>query len=311
VPFPILKKGAAPLLVERFPQMKTYAVSVNKIALKHKIAKDDPFWKEFNGTYENKWLGEEELAENICTGHAYTAWHDPQYRNSQNWKLSQCIPIDLDDGTYKSSMAGVKEQDFTRAFASIIHTTPSHTPEFPRTRCIFLLDEPITDPNKYRSACRFLAKLMGGDMAATDPSRQFYGNDHAEIALLHGRLEVGYLRYLYQREQLHQQEVANSHNRNNSQYGTTHAQGQAQHTGRSEDVSKLLDRIDPLGIEYHDWVASIAAIKHELGDSGLPIAIGWAQGKKGEVERMWRSMRRESGVVATFGKLCHLAYPSR
>lgn len=302
--------------------MNTFAIAVSTWKVEEKLPKDDDRWGKFNASFRNHWVEPMEFADLVMTGHAYTSWHDPMYRHSDNWQLSQYLAVDMDTEDERSSLKVLAEHDFIMAFATLIHTTPSHTRDKPRARVVFFLDRPIVNPRAYANAARFLNSFFGGDTVTHDPSRFFYGNIKAEIEMLRGRLPVDYLYNLYQRDKARQAEIAaQGENKQNDRHTTashrSHNSGQRSSSqgpkrGRYDDVKELLGRIDPWGMEYIKWVACIAAIKHELGDDGLSLAVQWAKGNPNEVERMWKSMRRDDNAnVATFGTLCQLAYPGR
>lgn len=303
----------------------TYAIAISSLKLTEKIAKDDEeMWGRLTRSFVNRWVSPSDLSAFICEGRPYTSWHDPEYRHHSNWQLSQFLAVDLDTCDARSALPFLASNDFVMGFATLIHTTPSHKEDAPRSRIVFCLDRVLVDANAYNEAAKFLSLLLGGDPVSTDCSRFFYGNAHAKVELLGGRLPVAYLRTLYQKYKSHlerekhkesdQLSYGRSNNHANHSTMAHHRQPSKPQArfGRTEDVLKLLDKIDPWNISYMEWVACIGAIKHELGDQGLSVAVQWGNGKKGEIERMWKSMRRDNnGHVATFGTLVHLAYPGR
>jgi hypothetical protein len=62
-----------------------------------------------------------------------------------------------------------------------------------------------------------------------------------------------------------------------------------------------------LSMEYNKWIAILAALHDEFGDSALPLAERWAQGQDGEVERKWRSFGKYGGNRATLASIYDLA----
>lgn len=292
--------------------METFAVAISSMSLDGKLVDGDDRWGRLNASFVNRWVDPMELGNCIVQGRAYTSWHDPMYRHSDNWQLSQFLAVDMDTGDERSGIRNLANQDFVMGFAAMIHTTPSHTESKPRARVIFLLDRPIVNAGAYSTAAKFLSKILGGDKVATDPSRFYYGNKQATVEMVRGKLPVDYLYTLYRRDKDRQETSDTSHRHHSS---ATHSKNQGKNQsptrGRYDDVKRLLERIDPMALEYLDWVAAIAAIKHELGDQGISLAISWARGKPGEIERMWKSLRREQGGnLATFGTLAHFAYPA-
>lgn len=286
--------------------MPVGTIAINRMALEEKLPKNDPRWASFNAAFLNQTVDELDFADKIHSGHAYTSWHDPEYRHSDNWRQSQFIAVDMDTKDYRSSIHYLKQRDFILAYGTMIHTTPSHTPEAPRARVVFFLDRPICNPVAYNNASRFLAEVIGGDKVATDVSRFFYGNNKAEIEMLGGCLNCDYLYTLYKRHQAHYSSK-NGVVKPERASQNSNQQGRFGPEDKHKTISESLKRIDPWGLEYLDWVSVIAAIKHELGDEGFYLAESWANGKKGEIERMWRSFRRESGRLSTIATIVKFA----
>lgn len=66
--------------------------------------------------------------------------------------------------------------------------------------------------------------------------------------------------------------------------------------GRFEEICTALQKVDPYLSNYMWWVRMVAAIHSEFpGEDGLALAEAWADGKPGELARMWRSFSRRSG----------------
>jgi hypothetical protein len=72
-----------------------------------------------------------------------------------------------------------RDHAFVRHHAALIHTTASHTPAWHRFRIILLLEEPIVVARDWADAQLGLALTLGGDQAATDAARLFFGNRSA------------------------------------------------------------------------------------------------------------------------------------
>lgn len=79
---------------------------------------------------------------------------------------------------------------------------------------------------------------------------------------------------------------------------------------KQSDYKEMLEHIDPVALDYHDWVQVGMAIKHEGGS-----AYEWDQWsqrdakryKPGDCYRKWESFREEAGGVVTGGTLFKLA----
>jgi hypothetical protein len=152
-----------------------YRIAINAMALSEKIPPGDSRWERFNLAFVNQELEPVDIANEIYTGHAYTTWMNGK-RKLEHFICAQHIAVDMDTGDIRSSFDHLLKHDLVRMYASLMHTTPSHTIECPRARVIFLLDEPITDALGYQRAAKFLIAQFGADPACSDASRFFYGH---------------------------------------------------------------------------------------------------------------------------------------
>jgi len=99
------------------------------------------------------------------------------YRKTENFISSQIIGVDIDEGHHQ--LTELTSDEFIQKHATLIYATPSSTPENPRWRILFILDEPITDPEKYKDlVIRLNGKLVSYnvDPACKDAVRLFYGS---------------------------------------------------------------------------------------------------------------------------------------
>ena len=281
-----------------------YAIAINQMALEGKLPAGDNRWSKFNSAFENQELEPLDFANAIYTGHAYTSWHNPMYRQSDNWACSQFIAVDMDTGDKRSSIKHLADHDFVMTYGGMIHTTPSHTPLNPRARVVFFLDRPIEHPTAYTNACKFLSELLGGDKVATDPSRFFYGNADCELSMINNCLSVDRLYTLYKRARHSKEKQApQRHNETSKRHSGYHNRNE----DKLQTIRQALEHLPPWSMDYDEWVSVIAAIKYELGDEGLWLAEQWGNGQKGEIQRMFRSFRRESGKVARIPTIIALA----
>ena len=171
-----------------------YRIAINKQAT-GKIPQGDPAWRTFNDDFENKLLDPLDIANAIYGGHAYTTWHEGR-RCSDNFICGQHLAIDLDTGDERSSIEYLRTLTIVRTYASIIHTTPSHTEDSPRARVLFLLGGCITSAAGYKAAASFLASQFdGADTVCTDAARFFYGAFDCRIELVLSELPLLHLRH--------------------------------------------------------------------------------------------------------------------
>lgn len=178
-----------------------YKISISNIALNGKIPAGDKRWGQFNDSFVNLELDPIDIANAIYTGRSFTTWHDGR-RSLENFTLGQHIAVDMDSGDEKSTFETLMNHSFVQMYANLIYTTPSHTEENPRSRILFLLDQPITDKDAYQAAAKFLCTLFDGcDSACTDASRFFYGSLNCNIRIIDKVLPLPHLRMHFKRWQ--------------------------------------------------------------------------------------------------------------
>ena len=154
-----------------------------------------------------------------------------------------------------------------------------------------------------------MSQFDGSDASCKDASRFFYGAKDCEIWFQEDFFPVAHLRHYFK-----------------AWAGKQAAQGrvdakiinlQRQRDRRAgsvpiDELAKVRDalrKIEPYSIDYNRWIGIIAALKREFGDAALPIAVEWAKGKPGEVEREWEKhlKDRKAGRQTTLGTIYYLA----
>ena len=174
-----------------------YRISFSTMPLTGKLPQGDRRWAEFNDSFENLTLSPVEIANLIYKGYAFTTWHDGR-RSIEHFISGQHIGVDLDTGDERSTFDALMTHEWVRMYASIIYTTPSHTPEAPRARVIFLLDKPIDSAAGYSEAAKFvISQFDGADVTCSDASRFFYGSLNCDLLLPSNRLPLTHLRHYY------------------------------------------------------------------------------------------------------------------
>ena len=244
-------------------------VAISTFSLDKKIPQGSPFWKRFNGSFENRDVTPLELAILIHEGHAFTTWHKDNWRSSANFILGQHIALDFDTEREDSSIPTLLQSSFISRYASILYTTSSHRPEAPRARVVFLLDKPIYYAENYAQAASALVwTFERADQQCKDVCRSWYGSMGCEYTLLDNVLPVTVARQLAY------------------QYEKATAKPEHIYDGEPADFGEAADalqHIPPWGIPYSEWVAVLMALYRGFGNEALPLAESWADGKKGEV----------------------------
>jgi len=281
------------LLTETVHADDTYHIGVGPV-LQGKIPPGSPYWHEFNGSFRNQQLPQLDIASALFDGHAITTCCEPQWRKADNYKRGQHIGLDFDTEDQRSTIPALLKDRFIRRYASILYTTPSHTPDKPRARVLFLLDAPIYQPQNYAMAATALLWVFGAaDRQCKDPVRFFYGGKPGacEMEWLGHELPIELVKDLIRRYQ-----ATGKAERRRTQ--RDYAPG----TADERDVVDALKHIDPWRIDYDEWVAVLMAIHSEIpGPRGMSLADMWADGYPGEVEHKWRSFDANGNTSGRVG----------
>jgi len=254
-------------------------MAFSRMALTQKIPPGDDTWGEFNGSFSNMDLEAIEIANLIYQGHPFTTWHKDHWRHSRNYELGQHIGIDFDTEDKRSTLKALASDKFVERYGGMVYTTPSHKPEAPRARVLFLLDQPIYQAENYALSVSALLFLFGAaDRQCKDPARFFYGSVDCEVEYLDNVLPIAVIkdvigRYRNVQAALHKP-------RSTATYDAPVDQAK---------VKAALDKIPANGIDYDEWVRVLMGIHKEFGDAGLSLASSWADGSPGEVERKFKS----------------------
>lgn len=177
--------------------MATHRVAISSWALDHKIPPGSPDWRGFNASFVNRDVTAFDLACQVYDGHAFTTWHKDNWRTTANFVCGQHIGLDFDNGDQSSSLETLRSSQFIGKFASMIYTTPSHTPTAPRARVVFLLDTPIQQAQNYALSAAALLWLFGtADRQCKDAARFFYGSLRCEMEMFDNVLPLATVKHI-------------------------------------------------------------------------------------------------------------------
>ena len=175
----------------------TYRIAMSSMALDRKLAPGDPIWHDFNGSFVNRELTPFDFARAIYDGHPFTTWHANGWRTSANYVCGQHLGLDFDAGDQTSTLPALLDNPFIHRHANILYTTPSHTPEAPRARVVFLLDTPIVQATNYALAAAALLWLFGtADRQCKDAARFFYGSMRCDMEMFDNVLTLATVKHI-------------------------------------------------------------------------------------------------------------------
>lgn len=263
-------------------------IAVSRYPLDKKIPAGDAIWPRFNASFENRDLEAEHILQAVYDGYSITTQHKNKWRASENYTCGQHLGLDFDNGDETSSIAYLLKDKFVSKYAAFLYTTMSHTPEAPRARVIFLLDQPIMQAKNYTLAASALLWLFGtADRQCKDAVRFFYGAKHCEYEYLDNVLPLEVVK----------QTIANYQETGRQERHKTQAPGYAQTPPDQEEVAAALKHIPPWGIDYGDWVRVLMGIHAAFGDGGLSLAERWADGQGDEVKRKFHSFKTSGNTA--------------
>lgn len=132
-----------------------------------------------HGAFDNVSWTPGQIAKHVTSGKAIcVAATRNDWRKSENFVSSQIMGVDFDNG---QGVQALTDDTLIEQYAFLVYPTPSSSPQQPRSRALFLLDQPIADPDRYRCLLRRLLlyfQTKDADEACKDAVRMFYGSTH-------------------------------------------------------------------------------------------------------------------------------------
>ena len=164
----------------------TFEVGVCKLYPGEKLPRHDPRWGAHTRNFHAETHNIESLAQVVAVnGFAISAVMRKSYRHEDNWEHGQHIALDYDQETKESSIEELITTPFIEDHAAIVYETPSSTPGKPRSRLVFVVNQPFDSAKDYRQATEALIqKFSGVDEACKDPAHFFYGRPDAKHVIL-------------------------------------------------------------------------------------------------------------------------------
>ncbi|MCJ2122404.1 hypothetical protein [Methylobacterium sp. J-077] len=161
--------------------VKRLDVAFNPLLIDKNIAGDAGL---FSHGFENVSVTPGEFAERIRRGQGYCAQLKGA-RNEANFLATNVASVDIDHGL---TIEDAHDSPLIQQHGLLFYTTVRHTQDHHRIRVLFELGVTITDSRVMRRINRGLARRLGGDMAATDPARLFYGHRGAQVCHVGGTI---------------------------------------------------------------------------------------------------------------------------
>lgn len=154
------------------------AVMLNKF-VKGKMPSDGN-WQAYHSAWAYTPTTPYGLASEIWRGYSFCPVFS-QRRKKENFKAAHHIAFDFDSGN--SSLEALSQHEFINIFSSFAYSTPSSTPDNPRSRVVFIFDQPYTDLKEYEQLYQALLWWLElpADPSCKDALRLFYGSPGCKV----------------------------------------------------------------------------------------------------------------------------------
>ena len=183
-------------------------VSINRLFPGEKLGRQgkDRRWSGFNAAFKPEVHTAESLLAEILSGHSFCCAlrrddcgldhcgvakpccpdrHNAPtycgrplgYRKASHFLSAQTLELDFDQGDETSSISFLKADPFIAQNATFLYSTISSTPERPKSRVVFVMENLITDAAIYRKArTALLHRYPKSDQTIKDSARFLYGS---------------------------------------------------------------------------------------------------------------------------------------
>jgi hypothetical protein len=134
------------------------------------------------------------LTETTPRGLAMAVWEGFSYtpvfghrRTEENFQFAHHLALDFDAGDKTSSLDYIMRPDtFCWMFGSFAYSTPSSSDTKPKSRVVFIFEQPVTEPDEFRAiyqAVSWMAAQDGShsDPQCKDPLRLYYGSPNCKV----------------------------------------------------------------------------------------------------------------------------------
>lgn len=140
-------------------------------------------WAWYNKQFRAQDTTARGLAVAIFNGYAFTPVYRDNWRRKENFQAAHHIAFDFDSGDHKSSLDHLAQDWIYAEFGAFLYSTPSSTAEHPKSRMVFVFDEPITSLERYELLYRAMLSVRypHADQSTKDGARLFFGSLKCEL----------------------------------------------------------------------------------------------------------------------------------
>lgn len=154
-------------------------VGVSNLSFDHKPSETE--YQSLYKSFTNMELLPAELLDSILEGRAFSHWSG-EPRSKETWECSQLVGVDLEKHE-DAAMDVACAHPFYQHYGAFAYSTLSHQWDAPRTRLVFLLDQPVHDKESWHWGARAVCEMWGvaSDLGAADRGRSFLGSPGAMV----------------------------------------------------------------------------------------------------------------------------------
>ena len=162
-----------------------FEIAINPLWPGEKLEQSDPRWWKYTRAFSTQLHTIDSFISAIRSGYAFCPVMKGGHRKQENFVSGQHIGLDDDRGILESSIDALAQEAFLASYAAFLYETLSSTPEHPKSRIVFVLDQAITEADQYREAQQALGWLFSGaDRSCHEHSRFFYGTKTGRVLKL-------------------------------------------------------------------------------------------------------------------------------
>lgn len=292
---------------------QTYRIALNRIALIEKPDKSFP-WNDYMARFVIEDISPDELLLRIGRGFGFAPiFGNDGYPRLENFRETSFLVVDMDTEDNRSSLATLSQHPLVAYHGAIIYPTHSYTPERPRHRVVFLLNEPLKRPESVVAMQKFLAGAFGSNDYSLNANKTWQANGKIDADNL---WDICYLpdHFYFSPEQvvnyLNQYQAAERRKlerQTKQQHRQTGAE-QGENYMPLRELSQRLGRIDPYSMGYDEWVKLGAAIAHSYGQDAFWVFKDWSDtpGKTPMTMAVYKAMMRDHPNAAGYGTIIKL-----
>lgn len=143
-------------------------------------------WRRYYRAFKRARLTPHVMAGMIWQGYSFAPCYTNGRRIENNFDVAYHMAFDFDeDGAALDYL--MHDGSFAWLFSSFAYSTPSSSPEHPKSRVVFVIPDGIHNPQDFRKLYQAIAVEFEREGSKTDPSckdplRLYYGSENCQIA---------------------------------------------------------------------------------------------------------------------------------